>query len=387
MQNRDQNDVIKILVSILLIILITNTRSLKAQNIIEKVTKKAFSTSKDSTRSGVFMVLPALGYAQETGAEYGIASNYNFYLNKKDTSIRSSNILLMGTYTTKKQSNIKLQADLWTDNNDYHIISEVRYRNWPSNFYGIGMDTRKADEDLISQKMFRAKLEVEKKIAPNYYTGVNMQYDYVKFKDKEIDGIFDEAFLLGKKGGQQLLLGISQLFDNRNNVSYTTKGYYARGKLAYAPKLWTKEDFEGANFDADLRAFFPLHPKLTLAAQALYRTTFGKTIPYYAYRDLGGDMMMRGYYIGRYKDKNYLASQAELRYRFHPRFAVAGFTGVGSVFSKENNARFIPSYGGGLRYFFSLEHNSNIRIDYAYGEQRPGEKRQSGFYLSLSEAF
>jgi len=97
--------------------------------------------------------------------------------------------------------------------------------------------------------------------------------------------------------------------------------------------------------------------------------------------------MMRGYYIGRYKDKNYLASQAELRYRFHPRFAAAAFTGVGSVFSKEYNARFIPSYGGGFRYFFSLEHNSNIRIDYAYGEQRPGEKRQSGFYLSLSEAF
>jgi hypothetical protein len=49
--------------------------------------------------------------------------------------------------------------------------------------------------------------------------------------------------------------------------------------------------------------------------------------------------------------------------------------------------RLIPSYGAGLRYFFSLEHNSSIRFDYAFGEQRPGEKRQSGFYLSISEAF
>lgn len=387
MQNPDQNKVIKILVSILFIVFITITNTLKAQNLLEKVTKKVFSTSKDSTRSGVFMILPALGYAQETGAEYGIASNYNFYLNKKDSSIRSSNILLMGTYTTKKQSNIKLQADIWTDNNDYHIISELRYRNWPSNFYGIGMDTKKVDEDLISQKLFRAKLEVEKRMASNYYSGVNIQYDYVQFHDREPGGIFDQTAIIGKNGGQQLLLGISQLYDNRNHVSYTTHGYYARAKLAYAPKLWTKEDFEGANVDVDLRGFFPLHKKVTLAAQAIYRTTFGKTIPYYAYRDLGGDMMMRGYYIGRYKDKNYLASQAELRYRFHPRFAVAGFTGIGSVFSKEYQARFVPSYGGGLRYFFSLEHNSNIRLDYAYGEQRPGEKRQSGFYLSLSEAF
>ncbi|AIM35969.1 BamA/TamA family outer membrane protein [Sphingobacterium sp. SG20118] len=387
MQNQDHKKVINILVSVLLLVFITDTQTLRAQNPVKKIVKKVFSTEKDSTRSGVFMILPALGYAQETGVEYGVASNYNFYLNKKDSSIRSSNILLMGTYTSKKQSNIKLQADLWTTNNDYHIISEIRYRDWPSNFYGIGMDTKKADEDLISQKLFRAKIEVEKKIAPKYYTGINLQYDYFKFRDKETDGIFNEAPLLGKAGGQQLLVGISQLYDNRNNVSYTTKGYYARAKLAYAPKLWTKEDFEGVNFDADLRVFFPLHQKVTLAGQAIYRSTFGKTVPYYAYRDLGGDMMMRGYYIGRYKDKNYLASQAELRYRFHPRFAIAGFTGLGSVFSKEYQARFVPSYGGGLRYFFSLEHSSNIRLEYAYGEQRPGEKRQSGFYLSLSEAF
>lgn len=387
MQNQDHKKVINILVSVLLLVFITDTQTLRAQNPVKKIVKKVFSTEKDSTRSGVFMILPALGYAQETGVEYGVASNYNFYLNKKDSSIRSSNILLMGTYTSKKQSNIKLQADLWTTNNDYHIISEIRYRDWPSNFYGIGMDTKKADEDLISQKLFRAKIEVEKKIAPKYYTGINLQYDYFKFRDKETDGIFNEAPLLGKAGGQQLLVGISQLYDNRNNVSYTTKGYYARAKLAYAPKLWTKEDFEGVNFDADLRVFFPLHQKVTLAGQAIYRSTFGKTVPYYAYRDLGGDMMMRGYYIGRYKDKKYLASQAELRYRFHPRFAIAGFTGLGSVFSKEYQARFVPSYGGGLRYFFSLEHSSNIRLEYAYGEQRPGEKRQSGFYLSLSEAF
>lgn len=387
MQNQDHKKVINILVSVLLLVFITDTQTLRAQNPVKKIVKQVFSTEKDSTRSGVFMILPALGYAQETGVEYGVASNYNFYLNKKDSSIRSSNILLMGTYTSKKQSNIKLQADLWTTNNDYHIISEIRYRDWPSNFYGIGMDTKKADEDLISQKLFRAKIEVEKKIAPKYYTGINLQYDYFKFRDKETDGIFNEAPLLGKAGGQQLLVGISQLYDNRNNVSYTTKGYYARAKLAYAPKIWTKEDFEGVNFDADLRVFFPLHQKVTLAGQAIYRSTFGKTVPYYAYRDLGGDMMMRGYYIGRYKDKNYLASQAELRYRFHPRFAIAGFTGLGSVFSKEYQARFVPSYGGGLRYFFSLEHSSNIRLEYAYGEQRPGEKRQSGFYLSLSEAF
>ena len=98
-------------------------------------------------------------------------------------------------------------------------------------------------------------------------------------------------------------------------------------------------------------------------------------------------MTMRGYYLGRYKDKNYATAQAELRYRFIPRLGIVGFGGTGSTFSPQHSLRLVPSFGGGIRYFFSLEHNSTIRFDYAFGEKRPGEKRQSGFYLSISEAF
>jgi hypothetical protein len=43
--------------------------------------------------------------------------------------------------------------------------------------------------------------------------------------------------------------------------------------------------------------------------------------------------------------------------------------------------------GAGLRYFYDVERGLSVRADYAVGEKRPGEKRQSGFYLSLGEAF
>src|SRR5690606_25642434 len=136
------------------------------------------------------------------------------------------------------------------------------------------------------------------------------------------------------------------------------------------------------------RAFFPLLPQLTLGMNAHYTTSFGPRVPFYVYSELGGDMMMRGYYTGRYRDPNLLAAQSELRYRFHPRLGIAGFVGTGSTYHRGNQPiRFIPSYGGGLRYFFDLEHNSSVRIEYGIGEKRPGEKRQGGFYLSLSEAF
>ncbi|WP_437920816.1 BamA/TamA family outer membrane protein [Sphingobacterium sp. LRF_L2] len=356
-------------------------------NLVKRVINKFLSSEKDSTRSASLILLPAVGYAQESGLEYGIAGTYNFYLDKADLASRTSNVTLIGTLTTKQQKNIKLLTDIWTKKNKYHILSELRYRDWPFNFYGLGADTWAADEDFIEQKLIRAKIDVEKNIASNLYVGVNSSFEYFKFNDRESGGIFDSPEVLGKTGGRYVSLGISTLYDNRNNTTYTTVGIYSRLKYAYAPNFFGKDNYQGSQLEADIRAFHPLSKTLTIAGQILYRGTFGKNIPFYAYRDLGGDMTMRGYYLGRYKDRNYATAQAELRYRFMPRFGIVGFAGSGSTFSEQHNIRFVPSFGGGIRYFFSLEHNSTIRFDYAYGEKRPGESRQSGFYLSISEAF
>ncbi|WP_148910319.1 BamA/TamA family outer membrane protein [Sphingobacterium allocomposti] len=356
-------------------------------NLIRKTIRKFLSSETDSTRAGSLIVLPAVGYAQESGLEYGLAGTYNFYLDKADMNSRTSNITLIGTLTTKQQKNIKLLTDIWTKNNDYHILSELRYRDWPFNFYGLGSDTWLADEDFLEQQLVRAKIDVEKKVAPNLYAGVNANFEHFKFEDREPGGIFDRPDVIGQTGGRYLALGVSTLFDTRNNTTYTTAGMYARLKYAYAPGFWGGDNFSGSQWEADIRSFWKLSRPLTLAGQVLYRGTFGKDVPFYTYRDLGGDMSMRGYYLGRYKDKNYATAQAELRYRFMPRFGVVGFAGTGGTFSEKHDLRLVPSFGAGIRYFFSLEHNSTIRFDYAFGEQRPGEKRQSGFYLSISEAF
>ena len=46
-----------------------------------------------------------------------------------------------------------------------------------------------------------------------------------------------------------------------------------------------------------------------------------------------------------------------------------------------------PNYGLGARLFFDLEKALSLRLDYGFGEKPAGEKRISGFYLSLGEAF
>lgn len=365
----------------------TETETEKKNNWINKLTKRFFSSEKDTTRSAGFVVLPALGYAPEKGMELGLAAVYNFYVDKTDTTVRTSNITFIGTLTTKRQSFLRLESDIWSRDNKYHYITELRYRNFPFNYYGLGNRTHQADEDLVHMRLSRIRLEAERRLAPHYYGGVNVAFEHYRFSDRETGGLYGDLPAAEQPGGKHLLIGVSQLYDNRDVNTYTRKGYFARVKWAYSPGL-SGEGFQGSQLDVDLRAFYPLSQQLTLGLNAQYRTSDGPRVPFYVYRELGGDMMMRGYYSGRYRDRRLLAAQGELRYRFHPRLGIAGFAGTGSTYhSHLSEARFIPSYGGGIRYFFDLEHNSTIRLEYGLGERRPGEKRQGGFYLSLSEAF
>lgn len=354
---------------------------------VKRAIKKVFSSTSDNTRGASFMLLPAFAYAQETGLEIGVASTYNFYMDRTDLQSKTSNVMLIATVTTEKQKKINITSDLWTKGNEYHILTDIRLRDWPFNFYGIGNDTWKADEDYLEQTLYRIKLDVEKRIAQKLYVGVNANYDKFKFRDVEAGGIFDSQEIYGKDGGQFLALGVSALYDTRNVTTFTTRGFYGRAKYAYAPNFFGKDNYKGSQVEVDVRGYYPFSPKVSLATQGLYRGTYGKNIPFYAMRDLGGDMSMRGYYLGRYKDNNYITAQTELRYRFLPRFGVSGLLATGSTFSEEHKIRLLPSYGAGIRYFFSIEHSSSIRLDYAFGEKRAGEKRQSGFYLSVSEAF
>ena len=353
-----------------------------------KLVKRFISSEKDSSRSAGFVAIPALGYAQETGLEFGAAAVYNFYLNKADTSIRTSNVTFVGTFTTERQTSLKLESDIWTTDNTYHYGGELRFRNFPFNYYGLGNATRQADEDVLVLRLVRVRLEGERRLAPHYYAGFNFAFEDYGFSDRQPGGIYETGAPYGHKGDAYVAFGVSQSYDTRNTNTYTTSGAYAHLKYAYSPGIWGGESFQGNLIESDIRFFFPLSKTLTLGFNGVYKTAFGRRIPFYVYPELGGDMMMRGYYTGRYRDRSLLAAQSELRFRFHPRVGVAAFAGTGSTYrSGFQNARFVPSYGGGLRYFFDLEHNSSIRLEYGVGERRPGEKRQGGFYLSLSEAF
>jgi hypothetical protein len=352
---------------------------------------KFFSSEKDTSRSSSFMPLPALAYSQETGLEFGALSLYSFYTDRKDLETRNSSITAIATFTTKKQSNFKLLTDIWSPQNKFQYLSEIRYKDFPFNFYGVGNKTLLANEDKITQKLFKISGEVEKLFSSGFYAGINTSYENYTYNDKEPGGIFGSAnpFILDRDGGKVLYIGIDQVSDSRNTNTYTTKGSYLKLSYSYAPDFFGGENFTGSLFKADFRNFKSFDSKSVLGIQVIYQSLRGNNPPFYLLPQLGNDQMMRGYYTGRYRDQNLLAAQAEFRYRFNPKLGAVAFLGAGNVYKSKgfNLMDFKPTRGGGLRYFFDVDRGLSIRLDYGVGEKRTNEKRQKGFYVALAEAF
>jgi len=100
---------------------------------------------------------------------------------------------------------------------------------------------------------------------------------------------------------------------------------------------------------------------------------------------LGGAASMRGYYLGRYRDKDMITLQAE--YRWVPvlwRLGLAAFAGLSDVAPTLGGfdlGNFKYSYGLGLRFVIDPKQRLHLRLDFGFG------KNSSGIYFTAAEAF
>ncbi|WP_443936732.1 polymerase [Pedobacter sp. MW01-1-1] len=355
-----------------------------------KLIKRMLSNEKDTTRKPSLMPIPVFGFAQETGLELGVGVLYSVYADRKDTTNRSSNFYGTASYSTKKTYNLSLRGDAWSKGNTYHALGEIRFKNTPFNFYGLGNNTQQANEDKLVLQQVKLAFDLEKAFIKKAYTGVSLGYENYSYEDKEIGGIFStDQSIKGKEGGNVIYTGVSQSYDTRNSNNYPTTGFFGRITYQYAPDFFGGNNFSGSQIKLDIRNFWKLSRKFVLGAQGLYHTVQSNNTPFYVLPQLGNDALMRGYYTGRYRDENLFAAQAELRYRYNNRFGAVAFIGTGTVWgiSDFEFNQFKPNYGAGFRYFFDPAKGLSIRFDYGVGEKLPNEKRQSGFYISFAEAF
>ncbi|UKJ07417.1 BamA/TamA family outer membrane protein [Solitalea lacus] len=369
------------------------------------VTKTSFSQSLSNKTDTInnfknsILPVPVIGSSQEKGFEFGLAAVYSFYLSKAAIDQRNSTIGILGTLTTKNQSKFNINGNLWTRNNDWHIVGDLKPHNFPNYFYGLGSDTKEADKDLINDNKFRINLDAEKQVTNSFYLGAGLWFLHEQISDKEDAGIYASSDLESKSGGNTTYLAFSATYDNRDVVNYPHRGAHLRFYIQNSFKALAS-DFNFILLTADARKYWKINPTMVLAVQGYMQSLQGSDKPFFLLPQMGGDQLMRGYYTGRYRDQNYIAAQGEIRFRPFAkrpdaglfslsRGVIAAFAGGGGVFSNGgfSGSTLKPTYGLGGRYIFDTRNRLTLRIDYGIGDKNPGEKRSSGFYISLNEAF
>jgi outer membrane protein assembly factor BamA len=335
-------------------------------------------------RRGV-VLLPILSYMPETKTAVGVLANYYFHESGGGLAIRPSTIMPAVVYTQKRQFSAEVLTDLYWDEAAYNLRGYISYREYPDKFYGIGNDTDQEGEEDYTPRGFQLRLDLQKKALFGSYIGLRYEREYLELIEVEEDGTLDHGDIPGSDSGTASGLGISAKRDTRNSVFFPSTGsLFKLSMLVFHESIGSRYDF--TRFRADIRRYYELSESNILAADVHVGIMDG-TVPFHMLSLLGqiGERnLMRGYYQGRYRDKNMLSLQVEYRRFLWWRIGAVAFVGVGDVaagldeFTVET---FKYSYGGGLRFQLDRKEKINLRLDFGLG------KDVSGLYFAIGEAF
>lgn len=338
-------------------------------------------TAKEKCKDRVIGA-PITYYTPETHLAFGAAGSYISRISGCKKDARPSSISPILIYTLEKQFKVQVNADIYLKPNDWRVQIELKAEKFPNKFFGVGNNTLESNIELFTSKSSNIALSFLKKIDRGLNLGLQYNFSNWKIVEVEADGQLATGTLPGSRGGTISGLGFLITLDTRDNTFSAMKGnLYVLSAYFYNKLLGSKFDF--MSMTLDLRKYIPLFSHHVVAVQSLIKMQTGD-VPFLNLAQLGGQYNMRGYFEGRFRDKNLVVLQAEYRMPLVWRFGLVGFAGVGNVAEKFNEfslADLKYSYGFGLRFLFDPKERIQARVDVGFG------KDTSGFYFSIFEAF
>jgi outer membrane protein assembly factor BamA len=328
------------------------------------------------------LVLPIIARSIETGWSFGLATASTFHLISHDSTTRTSNVQTIALFTTRHQFVAAVNGSIYFPGERFILNQQLSYSSFPDKFWGLGKKAAFSNEEDYKFKQYYVYLHPQRLIGKNLFLGVVYEFQRVFDVQYISGGLFDTQNVLGRHGYHVSGLGLSITYDTRNNAFSPDRGMMLQFYFDHFTRA-IGSDFQYTNFVLDLRRYFRTYGKQVLAIQAYGLFTAGE-VPLRSLSMLGGANSMRGYYAGRYRDKNGAVIQAEYRVPLFWRLGAVGFGGVGNVGPRLDDINFEGlkySYGGGLRVALNKKEKLNLRLDYGLAGH------SQGFYLQLGEAF
>jgi hypothetical protein len=342
------------------------------------------------TTKPVLSILPAVGYTLQTGLAATISGNIAF---RTSPEARISTITINPAYTQKKQVIIPLQSNIYTKDNQYAFIGDLRFYKYPQSSFGLGSESDIRNENPLVYSFFRFNETVLRHIGGNFFAGLGY--------------IFDDRWNMSEKG--QLNGGVSDyerygpvsraistgvtfnaLFDSRDNSINPSRGFYTL--VNYRDNFtFLGSTTPWRSLIIDVRKYYRL-PANSDNVIAFWSYNWLVLNGRPAYLDLPatghdpGFTTGRGYIQGRFRGAQMVYLESEYRFKITGNGLLGGVLFVnGQSFSAAPGSRLQaiqPAFGPGLRIKLNKVSKTNIAIDYGFG--REGSK---GLFINVGEVF
>jgi hypothetical protein len=334
--------------------------------------------SVHASQSGIYP-LPIVFYTPETGIAGGAAA---LFLYRDSPSPRASALTADIIYTQKKQFIAEIAGDQYFASGQYRLMTDVLFQRYPNKFFGIGNNTQESSEETYTPQMVLLKAVLYRNLSSRVNIGPMVRYENTSMRETAAGGVLATGTLPGSRGGTSAGMGIAANWDSRDNTFATQSGnFYQLTALFYRSAFGS--DYSYDDIQIETRNFFMPCFDHVVAVQGSGEFIDGSA-PFQSYAKFGGQNLLRGYYDGRYRDKNTVSLQAEYRIPVWWRFGIVGFGGVAQVADQVSGFamnRFWFAGGFGLRFAWNPQERINIRLDYGVGSN------SSGVYITITEAF
>jgi hypothetical protein len=337
---------------------------------------------------GRLIALPYVSYSPQTKLQFGVAGGYQFKwpAMSRDTATRASYMAASFAYTTKGQWIAFLGTSLYTPQSRWWYSGFVTAGYFPVFYYGVGPRTTVADTNLMQNRFLRLEVKALRRAGRELYLGPY----YRLLSTFDVDWQFPARIasgLSGGYGGVNSGLGATALLDGRNSSTTPTMGHYLQVDYLLHSGV-VGSDFDYSHLALDGRVYLPVRRARDVIALAAYAEFNGTQVPIQAMAFLGNftsQVVMRGVYLGRFRDRHQMVAQADYRGHLKGRFGYVVFGSTGNVFGRPGTGLFDDlkfTYGAGLRFNLNPADPLNIRVDYTLTSFGSG-----GLSIGAAEAF
>jgi outer membrane protein assembly factor BamA len=340
-----------------------------------------------------------INFAIAPGPVYGVSQKLGFVilpmivynLKKRDTVSSPSSTALLFYVDLYGSWALALKQSLYWNQDKWRAFVNFGVNDMKMKFFGIGQNKtiiNNNDSNYVwtRNKGVNVSATCFRKIYKGLYGGLEYSYNQSVFDGTDslsTEKIIQSGLTPGKSS--ESTISPAFIWDDRNNIYWTTKGYYAGLSFQFANKALSSS----VNYNILVGYVNGYHrllknsDKLILAWHFYTQAGWGEfTFPRYANYGKGDDVT--GYTGNKYVNNSEATLQTEMRFEIWKFISGGGYFGTGKIFSSYDIfGQSAWLHFGGIRLYFNIipSRNIRLRIDAAIS------RKDYGFYIGIGQAF